>query len=193
MYFENCKYDQSFNKPCKLKNSSYVWCKQSAWFYWHKKKKTEETAEKTSKYTMGRGAAFDGPFIKIHLTMLFDRQYMRVLMGLTVSRKICSWIVSIIVWMCSSTSAPGFDEKAGDSSNSERLHFTKASTFRTTTVTYEQQISIKKVKWYQRDNYVFMFFHEPFCNQAFSCLFVSGSCLLMFILNFFFCPTFSCV
>ena len=27
------------------------------------KKKTEETAEKTSKYTMGRGAAFDGPFI----------------------------------------------------------------------------------------------------------------------------------
>ena len=29
-----------------------------------KKKKTEETAEKTSKYTMGRGAAFDGPFIK---------------------------------------------------------------------------------------------------------------------------------
>ena len=28
-----------------------------------KKKKTEETAEKTSKYTMGRGAAFDGPFI----------------------------------------------------------------------------------------------------------------------------------
>ena len=158
-----------------------------------KKKKTEETAKKTSKYTMGRGAAFDGPFIKIHLTMLFDRQYMRVLMGLTVSRKICSRIVSIIVWMCSSTSAPGFDEKAGDSSNSERLHFTKASTFRTTTVTYEQQISIKKVKWYQRDNYVFMFFHEPFCNQAFSCLFVSGSCLLMFILNFFFCPTFSCV
>ena len=122
--------------------------------------------------------------------MLFDRQYMRVLMGLTVSRKICSWIVSIIVWMCSSTSAPGFDEKAGDSSNSERLHFTKASTFRTTTVTYEQQISIKKVKWYQRDNYVFMFFHEPFCNQAFSCLFVSGSCLLMFILNFFLLPNF---
>ena len=62
-----------------------------------KKKKTEETAKKTSKYTMGRGAAFDGPFIKIHLTMLFDRQYMRVLMGLTVSRKICSRIVSIIV------------------------------------------------------------------------------------------------
>ena len=61
------------------------------------KKKTEEIAEKTSKYTMGRGAAFDGPFIKIHLTMLFDRQYMRVLMGLTVSRKICSRIVSIIV------------------------------------------------------------------------------------------------
>ena len=28
-----------------------------------KKKKTEETAKKTSKYTMGRGAAFDGPFI----------------------------------------------------------------------------------------------------------------------------------
>lgn len=38
---------------------------------------------------MGRGAAFDGPFIKIHPTMLFDRQYMRVFMGLTVSRKIC--------------------------------------------------------------------------------------------------------
>ena len=132
---------------------------------------------------MGRGAAFDGPFIKIHLTMLFDRQYMRVLMVLTVSRKICSRIVSIIVWMCSSTSAPGFDEKAGDSSNNERLHFTKASTFRTTTVTYEQQISIKKVKWYQRDNYVFMFFHEPFCNQVFSGLFVSGSCLP----NFFLC------
>ena len=29
-----------------------------------KKKKTEDTAKKTSKYTMGRGAAFDGPFIK---------------------------------------------------------------------------------------------------------------------------------
>ena len=28
-----------------------------------KKKKTEETAKKTSKYTMGRGVAFDGPFI----------------------------------------------------------------------------------------------------------------------------------
>ena len=28
-----------------------------------KKIKTEETAKKTSKYTMGRGAAFDGPFI----------------------------------------------------------------------------------------------------------------------------------
>ena len=54
--------------------------------------------------------------------------------------------------MCSFPSAPGFDEIAGDSSNSERLHFTKVSTFRTTTVTYEQQVSIKKVKWYQRDN-----------------------------------------
>ena len=50
--------------------------------------------------------------------------------------------------MRSSTSAPDFDEIAGDSSNSERLHFTKVST---TTVTYEQQVYIKKVKWYQRD------------------------------------------
>ena len=122
--------------------------------------------------------------------MLFDRQYMRVLMVLTVSRKICSWIVSIIVWMCSSTSSPGFDEKAGDSSNSERLHFTKASTFRTTTVTYEQQISIKKVKWYQRDNYVFMFFHEPFCNQAFSCLFCFRFLFTYVHLEFFLLPNF---
>ena len=54
--------------------------------------------------------------------------------------------------MRSSTSAPDFDEIGGDSSNSERLHFTKKSTFRTTTVTYDQQVYIKKVKWYQRDN-----------------------------------------
>ena len=65
MYFDNCKYDQSFNKPCKLKtvlmynaNSRRGFTKKKK-----KKKKTEETAKKTIKYTMGRGAAFDGPFI----------------------------------------------------------------------------------------------------------------------------------
>ena len=46
--------------------------------------------------------------------------------------------------MRSSTSDPDFDEIAGDSSNSERLHFTKVSTYQTTTVTYDQQVYIKK-------------------------------------------------
>ena len=62
MYFENCKYDQSFNKPCKLKKQ-FLCIMQTVGVALLKKKKTEETAKKTSKYTMGRGAAFDGPFI----------------------------------------------------------------------------------------------------------------------------------
>ena len=63
MYFENCKYDQSFNKPCKLKKQFLCIMQTVGVVLLKKKKKTEETAKKTSKYTMGRGAAFDGPFI----------------------------------------------------------------------------------------------------------------------------------
>ena len=62
MYFDNCKYDQSFNKPCKLKKQ-FLRIMQTVGVVLLKKKKTEEAAKKTSKYTMGRGAAFDGPFI----------------------------------------------------------------------------------------------------------------------------------